>query len=137
MDQEDCIFCKIVKGEIPSKIVHEDESNLAFLDIFPVSRGHTVVIPKNHYKNLEELPNDEITNLFTTVKKIATKLRKKLSIDGYNIVQNNFEAAGQVIEHSHVHIIPRNKGDNKIKLDLPKEQASDSELDEILETLKS
>ncbi|MEJ2250255.1 MAG: HIT family protein [Candidatus Lokiarchaeota archaeon] len=136
MNHDDCIFCKIVKGEIPSKIIYEDETNIAFLDIFPVSKGHTIVIPKEHYKNLETLPDEEITELFMTVKKVAINIHEKLKIDGYNIVQNNFPAAGQAVDHTHIHIIPRNEGDNKIKLNLPKKQAPDSELDEVFKKLK-
>ena len=137
MNEQDCIFCKIIKGEAPSKIVYEDDNTLAFLDIFPVSRGHTVVVPKKHYRNIEELPEDEITKLFIAVKNVAILIHKKLEIDGYNIVQNNFTAAGQAIEHSHVHIVPRKEGDNKLKLDLPKTKTSDSKLKEVQEKLIS
>lgn len=134
---EDCIFCKIVNGQIPSKTVFENDTNMAFLDINPISTGHTIVIPKNHFENLGVLPDYEITNLFIAVKKVASLIYDKLDIDGYNIVQNNFEAAGQVVKHSHVHIIPRNRGDRKISLNIPKKQASDKELDKVKEKLIS
>ncbi|MFX0188066.1 MAG: HIT family protein [Candidatus Hodarchaeota archaeon] len=136
MNLEDCIFCKIVKKEIPSKIVFENEKNLAFLDIFPINKGHTVVIPKNHYKNIEDIPEDELTELFKVIKNIAILIHKQLKIDGYNILQNNFEAAGQIIMHFHVHIIPRNKTDEKFKLKIPRNQASEEDLDKILSILK-
>lgn len=136
MNVEDCIFCKIVKKEIPSKIVFENEKSLAFLDIFPINEGHTVVIPKNHYKNIEDIPEDELTELFKVIKNIAILIHKQLKSDGYNILQNNFEAAGQIIMHFHVHIIPRNKTDEKFKLKIPRDQASEEDLDKILNLLK-
>ena len=137
MNIEDFLFCKIVNKEIPSKIIFENSSNLAFLDIFPISKGHIIVIPKNHYKNIEEIPNNELMELFKTVKKIAILIHKRLKIDGYNILQNNFKAAGQEINHIHVHIIPRNDKDDKFKLNIPRNQATKEELELILNILKS
>ena len=137
MNVEDCIFCKIVKKEIPSKILYENEKNLAFLDIFPINDGHTIVIPKNHYQNIEDAPEGEIVELFKIVKNLAIMIHNKLKIEGYNILQNNFEAAGQVIKHLHVHIIPRNKTDEKFKLKIPRNQASEKKLDTILNLLKT
>ena len=132
---EDCIFCQIVEKKIPSQILFENDTNLAFLDIFPVSKGHTIVIPKNHYKNLGDIPVAELTELFGTVKKISSLIYKKLKIDGYNILQNNFRAAGQVINHFHVHIIPRSKEDGKFRLIIPREQSKEEELKQILKTI--
>ena len=131
-----CIFCKIIEKSIPSKILFENDKNLAFLDIFPVSKGHTIVIPKNHYKNLEEIPNDALSELFEIVKKVSILIHKKLKVDGYNILQNNFRAAGQVVNHYHVHIIPRRNEDGKFKLYIPKKQAKEEELDQILRIIK-
>lgn len=127
-----CIFCKIIEKSIPSKVLFENDKNLAFLDIFPVSKGHTIVIPKNHYKNLEEIPNNELSELFEIVKKVSILIHKKLKVDGYNILQNNFRAAGQVVNHFHVHIIPRSNEDGKFKLTVPKKQAKEEELNHIL-----
>ncbi len=127
-----CIFCKIIKKSIPTKVLFENDKNLAFLDIFPVSKGHTIVIPKNHYKNLEEIPNNELSELFEIVKKVSILIHKKLKVDGYNILQNNFRAAGQVVNHFHVHIIPRSNEDGKFKLLIPKKQAKEEELNQIL-----
>ncbi len=127
-----CIFCKIIEKSIPSKVLFENDKNLAFLDIFPVSKGHTIVIPKNHYKNLEEIPNNELSELFVIVKKVSILIHKKLKVDGYNILQNNFRAAGQVVNHFHVHIIPRSNEDGKFKLLIPKKQAKEEELNQIL-----
>ncbi|MHA1723759.1 MAG: HIT family protein [Promethearchaeota archaeon] len=137
MSDNTCIFCKIVQKEIPSKIVFENEDNLAFLDINPITEGHTIVIPKKHYNTLEDLPDDEVFKLFQVVKKVATLLHEKLNIDGYNIVQNNFKAAGQEINHSHVHIIPRTLGDMKFKLSIPKTSATSEELDRVLSKIQS
>jgi len=127
-----CIFCKIIEKSIPSKVLFENDKNLAFLDIFPVSKGHTIVIPKNHYENLEEIPNNELAELFKIVKKISILIHKKLKVDGYNILQNNFRAAGQVVNHFHVHIIPRSNEDGKFKLFIPKNQAKEEDLNQIL-----
>ena len=131
-----CIFCKIIEKSIPSKVLFENDKNLAFLDIFPVSKGHTIVIPKNHYKNLEEIPNDALSELFEIVKKVSILIHKKLKVNGYNILQNNFRAAGQVVNHYHVHIIPRRNEDGKFKLYIPKKQAKEEELDQILRIIK-
>ncbi|MFX1288627.1 MAG: HIT family protein, partial [Promethearchaeota archaeon] len=122
LNDEKCIFCQIVEKKIPSQILFESDTNLAFLDIFPVSAGHTIVIPKNHYNNLEDIPVNRLTELFEVVKNVSTLIHKKLNIDGYNILQNNFRAAGQLINHFHVHIIPRSERDGKFQLLTPKEQ---------------
>lgn len=130
-----CVFCKIVDKSIPSKVLFENDKNLAFLDIFPVSKGHTIVIPKNHYKNLEDISDNELSELFEIVKKVSILIRKKLQVDGYNILQNNFRAAGQVVNHFHVHIIPRSNEDGKLKIFIPKSQAKEDELNQILRVI--
>lgn len=136
MSSNECTFCKIVREEIPSKVVYENDTNLAFLSINPISEGHTIIIPKKHYKTMGEIPDDEIKNLFLAVKEVAKIIHNKLSPDGYNILQNNFEAAGQEIPHSHVHIIPRTYGDQKIGLKIPPKEATNDELDNVLKQLK-
>jgi histidine triad (HIT) family protein len=136
MNKNNCIFCQIVNKQIPSKILYEDKKNLAFLDIYPIFKGHTIVIPKRHFLNLEEIPAIELAETYKVVKKLATLIYNKLKIDGYNIIQNNFEAAGQVIQHFHVHIIPRTKNDGLFKLKIPKKQSSEEELNKVLELLK-
>jgi histidine triad (HIT) family protein len=136
MRDVNCIFCKIIKREIPSKIVFENDLNLAFLDISPISKGHTIIVPKNHYSTLEDIPDQELAEIFKVVKKMSMKIHQKLQINGYNILQNNFAAAGQVINHFHVHIIPRSFDDDKFRVKIPKNQASDEELNEILVKLK-
>ena len=102
---EDCLFCKIIRGEIPAKKVYESDNVFAFLDIFPIAKGHTVVIPKEHYYNLLDFPDDAIGPYFTELKKIAALLKEKLGGDGFNIIQNNFPSAGQVVPHLHYHIL--------------------------------
>jgi len=107
----DCIFCKIIKGEIPSYKIYEDKDFLAFLDINPLNPGHTLVIPKEHHKNLQELPNNLVEKLFCVVKKISALIKNETKADGINILINNGEVAGQIVFHIHVHILPRFKND--------------------------
>ena len=108
----DCIFCKIINGEIPAKIVYEDETSIAFLDIAPCAEGHTVVIPKKHYSKFTDMNENDAGNLFASVKKIASAVEKATDADGSNIGLNNGKAAGQEVPHVHIHIIPRKAGDN-------------------------
>lgn len=103
----DCLFCKIIAGEIPSTKVYEDDTVLAFLDIHPVNIGHTLVIPKAHYTNLYEAPDDIIAHMMVIVKKLSIAIKKALNADGINIEMNNDTPAGQLIFHTHLHIIPR------------------------------
>ncbi|MBY9010900.1 MAG: HIT family protein [Candidatus Lokiarchaeota archaeon] len=135
LKDEECIFCQIVEKKIPSQILFENDTNLAFLDIFPISKGHTIVIPKNHYNNLEDIPVIELADLYKVVKNISSIIYKKLKIDGYNILQNNFAAAGQVINHFHVHLIPRSREDGKFRLIIPREQSREEELKQVLKTI--
>ncbi len=106
MKDIECIFCKIVEGAVPSTKVFEDEKVLAFLDINPVNIGHTLVIPKAHYKNIYETPYEVIGDMIMTVKNLSEAL-KKTGAEGVNVAMNNDTAAGQVVFHSHVHVIPR------------------------------
>ena len=103
----DCIFCQIVSGQIPSSKVYEDEEVLAFLDITQVTTGHTLVIPKKHYRNMLEMDAEAASSLFARVPKIAKQLQEKLGASGVNIINNNEEAAGQTVFHTHVHLLPR------------------------------
>ncbi|MEA1924597.1 MAG: HIT family protein [Candidatus Altiarchaeota archaeon] len=107
----DCLFCKIVEGDIPSEKIHETRHALAFLDINPISRGHTVVVLKKHKKNLIQLNQEELKRLFSAVKQATKKIQKGLDPDGFNIGLNQGQVAGQAIAHLHVHIIPRYLGD--------------------------
>lgn len=103
----DCIFCKIVKGEIPADKVYEDENILAFLDITPVNPGHVLLIPKEHYKNLYDLPDETLKQLAPIIKKLSVAVKKSVNADGINIHMNNDKPAGQLVPHAHFHIIPR------------------------------
>lgn len=106
-----CVFCKIVNNEIPSYKIYEDDNILAFLDIAPVSPGHALVITKKHYKNLEEIPENELALLINVVKKIGKSIKENLQVLGYNVSENNDPVAGQIIPHIHFHVIPRKAND--------------------------
>ena len=111
MKDENCIFCKILAGEIPSTAVYEDDDFKAILDVDPAARGHVIILPKNHAANIYELPDEDASKIMIVAKKIATAIEKAYHCDGVNILQNNGEAAGQTVFHLHVHVIPRFKGD--------------------------
>lgn len=107
----DCLFCKIIKGDIPSEKVYEDELFVAILDINPVNKGHILVLPKKHSENIFDFDEPEISNIMKVIKKLSNVLMKTLNAEGINIIQNNCKAGGQIIFHSHFHIIPRFTGD--------------------------
>jgi histidine triad (HIT) family protein len=107
----DCVFCKIVRGDIPSYRVYETDETLAFLDINPVAKGHVLVIPKNHSHNLMDIAASDWAYTSESVRIVAIALEKSLSADGVNLMMNNREHAGQVVFHPHIHLIPRFKGD--------------------------
>ena len=108
--KNDCVFCAIAAGEIPSFKIYEDDAVLAFLDINPFSLGHTLVIPKEHYPCLTEAPDEVLSLILSRVKKVASHIEKTLPCDGFNILQNNGAAAGQTVGHIHFHIVPRMNG---------------------------
>ena len=108
---ENCIFCKIAKGEIPSATLYEDEEFRVILDLGPANKGHALILPKAHYANIYELPDETAAHAMVLAKKIVTKMKDILKCDGYNIVQNNGEAAGQTVFHFHMHLIPITAGD--------------------------
>ena len=105
--KNNCVFCAIAAGEIPSFKVYEDDLVLAYLDINPFSKGHTLVIPKEHNTGLLDTSDTTLANLIASVKKVAAHLKSTLPCDGFNILQNNGEAAGQTVMHIHFHIVPR------------------------------
>lgn len=113
MVKDDCIFCKIAAGEIPSKTIYEDEKYRVILDLGPATRGHALILPKNHYANLFELPEEDAKEVICLAKKMATIMKDKLECDGFNLVQNNGEAAGQTVFHFHMHLIPRYENDGQ------------------------
>ncbi len=108
---EECIFCKIVADEIPSARVYDDATKLAFMDINPIRPGHLLVIPKQHYERLTDLPDDEAADLARVLPRLARAAVKAADADGFNVVQTNGACAGQVVPHVHIHIIPRHDND--------------------------
>ncbi len=111
MKDTNCLFCKIVVGEIPAEKVYEDADTLAFLDIKPVNPGHTLVIPKEHYENILTAPEDVLMKMMATVKKVAHAFKDGLGVDDFNLAMNNGPHAGQVVFHAHLHVMPRHAGD--------------------------
>jgi histidine triad (HIT) family protein len=111
----DCIFCKIIAGDIPSYQIYEDDDVLAFLDITQTTKGHTLVVPKKHIRNLLEMSSDDAARLFSKMPGIASHITDKLGALGMNILQNNEEIAGQTVFHAHVHLIPRYAKDDGFK----------------------
>ncbi|SFQ19995.1 histidine triad (HIT) family protein [Lachnospiraceae bacterium XBB1006] len=137
MRKDDCIFCKIAGGEIPSRTVYEDELFRVIMDIEPAEKGHCLIIPKNHFDDLFTLGEEEATKMMPLAQTIATKMKDALSCDGLNIVQNNGEAANQTVKHFHLHLIPRYIGDhNQEKLIWNHAEVADAEMDEIFSKLK-
>ena len=113
MKKEDCIFCKIANGEIPSKTLYEDEKFRVILDLGPAAKGHALILPKDHFDNLYELSDETGAGVMKLARKMATVMTEKLACDGFNLVQNNGEVAGQTVFHFHMHLIPRYEGDGQ------------------------
>lgn len=111
MGEEDCIFCKIVAGEIPAQIVEQDEHTLTFMDIAPATRGHALVIPKRHATDLLEIETDELAAVAAAAKRQAARARERLGADGVNLLNSCGKAAWQTVFHFHMHVIPRYLGD--------------------------
>ena len=112
----ECVFCKIIRGDIDSYKIYESDDVIAFLDVNPRAEGHTLIVPKRHVERLEELNEKEVVALYRAVKEITSLIIDKLNAEGYNLLINTGEVAGQVIPHVHVHIIPRKSGDVGIKI---------------------
>ena len=133
----DCIFCKIIKKEINTKIITETENSIAFLDAFPLAKGHTLVIPKKHHEKIQNLSKEENSDLFTTVQKVLSKVDK---LDGSTLIAiHNGKNAGQEIPHVHVHLVPRNANDSGGPIHCLFDSSlnvSESENNEIFEKLK-
>ncbi|MDE6916818.1 MAG: HIT family protein [Lachnospiraceae bacterium] len=111
MRKENCIFCKIASGEIPSRTLYEDEEFRVILDLNPATRGHALILPKEHYRNLYEIDDSMASKVLPLARRMAVTMTKKLHCDGFNVIQNNNEVAGQTVFHFHVHLIPRYKDD--------------------------
>ena len=112
MDKDpQCLFCRIIAGEIPCAKVYEDEDVFAFLDINPLAPGHTLVLPKRHSANILELPDEDDAALLSAIRKIGRAIMDACGAEGFHVLQNNFPAAGQTVFHTHFHLIPRKEGD--------------------------
>ena len=135
MKDKDCIFCKIAAGEIPSATLYEDDDFRVILDLGPASKGHALILPKEHYRNLYDIDEETLGKAALLAKKMVTKLTDVLGCDGYNVVQNNESCAGQTVFHFHVHLIPRYEGDN-VGLGWPVGELTDEVKNEILEKMK-
>jgi len=133
----DCIFCKIIKGEIPTKIISETNKSLAFMDAFPLAKGHCLVVPKHHYEKIQDIPPEENAELFETVRRVISKVDKLTNATLMAV--HNGKDSGQEIPHVHVHIIPRSSSDSagpvhSMFSNIPK--LSDTEISELYEKLK-
>lgn len=133
----DCIFCKIIKQELPCFKVYEDELVLAFLNLYPATDGHTLIIPKKHYKNIFDINNNDLKRIIEVAQIISLKMKKELQVDGVNLFQSNGEIAEQEIMHFHLHLIPRREDDNfRINDCIPSKKVSDKELEKTLIKIK-
>ena len=136
MRDADCIFCKIAAGEIPSKTIYEDEEFRVIMDISPATKGHALILPKEHYPNLYEIPEEVAADAMKLAKKLAKKMTDALQCDGFNLVQNNGEVAGQTVFHFHMHLIPRYKNDgNEDRICWNHLELGEEELEEIHQKL--
>lgn len=136
MVHEDCIFCRIANGEIPSATVYEDEDFRAILDLGPASKGHTLILPKEHYDDLTTLDEKIGSKVLSVAARIGKAMKEGLGCAGFNLVQNNGEAAGQTVKHFHMHVIPRyENGPGMVEWDPGK--ASPEEMAETAEKLKA
>jgi histidine triad (HIT) family protein len=132
---EDCIFCKIVAGDLPSEMVQEDEHTVAFMDINPWTRGHALVIPRTHSPNLYEVGEDDLRHTSSAAKRLALRMRERLSCDGVNLLNASEPAAWQTVFHFHMHVIPRYQ-DDPLQLPVRPRQAEPAELAEVAAELR-
>ena len=132
----DCIFCKIAGGEIPSYTVYEDNDFRAIMDISPAAKGHVIILPKKHAADVFELSEELASKIYVVAKKIAAAVKEVIGCDGVNILQNNGAAAGQTVFHLHMHVIPRWKGDS-IKITWTSDEANKDMIKEVAEDIAS
>lgn len=132
---ENCIFCKIAKKEIPGKILYEDELCLAFLDLSQTTDGHTLVIPKTHYKNILDVDDQTLAHMMKVTQKLARLIVTNMNASGVNILTNANEIAGQTVMHFHLHIIPRYQQNDQITINFT-DRSNDVDLDKILTIIK-
>ena len=137
MRDDNCIFCKLANGDIPTNSIYEDENFNVILDASPATKGHALILPKQHYANVFEIDDEVLAQAAKLAKKIVTKEKEILGCDGYNLVQNNGEVAGQTVFHFHLHLIPRYKSENdKDFLQWNHKDFSDDEMKKICEEMK-
>lgn len=134
MKDDNCIFCKIANGEIPSRTLYEDESFRVILDLGPATKGHALILPKEHYADLFALPQETAADAMKLAKRIAGAQKDALKADGLNLVQNNGAAAGQTVGHFHIHLIPRYEGDGQ-SIGWKPGNPEDEDLDAVRETI--
>lgn len=134
MKDTNCIFCKIANGEIPSKTLYEDDNFRVILDLGPATKGHALVLPKEHYANLYELPEETAGEAMKLAKRMVMKMTESLGCEGFNLVQNNGDLAGQTVFHFHMHMIPRYQADGQ-KIGWKPQEISQEELEEIKNTI--
>ena len=138
MKDDNCIFCKLANKDIPTNIIYEDDRFTVILDASPATKGHALILPKNHAANIYELPDEDASAVFVLAKKLATKMTEILHCDGFNIVQNNGELAGQTVFHFHMHLIPRYLNDgNQDKLTWNHAEFTPEEIAEIAAELRA
>jgi histidine triad (HIT) family protein len=136
MRDDNCIFCKIINGAIPSNTIYEDDTFQVILDVNPASKGHALILPKEHYANLYEIDEEVAAQAMKLAKKLAAHMTKVLNCDGFNILQNNGEVAGQTVFHFHIHLVPRYKdGKNNDILKWTHEEFTAEELAAICQEL--
>ena len=135
MKDENCIFCKIAAGEIPSATLYEDEDFRVILDLGPASKGHALILPKEHFRNIYDIDEDVAAKAMKLAKKMVKKMTDVLGCDGYNLVQNNEPCAGQTVFHFHMHLIPRYEGD-QVGLGWPAGELTDEVKNEIFNKMK-
>jgi histidine triad (HIT) family protein len=132
--QNNCIFCRIIAGQIPSATIYEDEDFKVILDISPAAKGHAIILPKRHSDNLFELDDKSAAKALTVAKKVATAIKEEFHCDGINMLQNNGEAAGQSVFHFHIHLIPRYTSDT-VKMSWSQGSYVDGELAEVAKSI--
>lgn len=135
MKERECIFCKIAAGEIPSATLYEDDEFRVILDLGPASKGHALILPKEHFRNLYDIDGETAARAMKLAKKMITKMTDVLGCDGYNIVQNNEPCAGQTVFHFHIHLIPRYEGD-QVGLGWQSGELTEEVKNEILKKMK-
>lgn len=135
MKNDNCIFCKLANGEIPSSTLYEDNDFRVILDLAPSSKGHALILPKEHFSDLHELNEETASKVLPLAQKLMNKMKKALNCDGFNILQNNGECAGQSVFHFHMHVIPRYK-DDQVKLGFAPHETTKEELAEVVKLVK-